>query len=58
MNHARRYVSKEDFATALCAHKAALDATKSPQRDAAEIWRGRSPIPVANKKQNKSEEVE
>ena len=30
------YVSKEDFATALRAHQAAVDATKSPQRDAAE----------------------
>jgi len=29
------YVSKEDFATALRAHQAAVDATKSPQRDAA-----------------------
>jgi len=29
-------VSKEDFATALRAHQAAVDATKSPQREAAE----------------------
>ena len=29
------YVSKEDFATALCGHKAAIDATKSPQREQA-----------------------
>ena len=29
-------VSKEDFAAALRAHKAAVDATKSPQREAAE----------------------
>eukprot|EP00984_Skeletonema_dohrnii_P018506 scaffold8668_cov89-Skeletonema_dohrnii-CCMP3373.AAC.2 len=29
-------VSKEDFAAALRAHQAAVDATKSPQRDAAE----------------------
>ena len=29
-------VSKEDFASALRAHHAAVDATKSPQRDAAE----------------------
>mmetsp|Transcript_35527 Transcript_35527/g.72674 ORF Transcript_35527/g.72674 Transcript_35527/m.72674 type:complete len:85 (+) Transcript_35527:2-256(+) len=28
-------VSKEDFAAALRAHQAAVDATKSPQRDAA-----------------------
>ena len=28
-------VSKDDFATALCAHQAAVDATKSPQREAA-----------------------
>jgi hypothetical protein len=37
-NHARGYVSKEDFAVALRAHQAALDATKSPQREAAEKW--------------------
>ena len=30
INHARGYFSKEDFATAPCAHQAALDATKSP----------------------------
>ena len=29
-------VSKEDFAAALRAHQAAVDATKSPQREAAE----------------------
>ena len=28
-------VSKEDFASALRAHQAAVDATKSPQREAA-----------------------
>ncbi len=37
-------VSKEDYAVALRAHKAAVDATKSPQRDMAEefvaIYRG------------------
>ena len=32
----KKYVSKEDLATALRAHKAAIDATKSPQRQAAE----------------------
>ena len=32
-------VSKEDLAAALRAHKAALDATKSPQRAAAEEYR-------------------
>ena len=31
------YVSKEDLAVALRAHKAAADATKSPQREAAEV---------------------
>jgi tetratricopeptide (TPR) repeat protein len=30
------FVSKEDFAAALRAHQAAVDATKSPQREAAE----------------------
>eukprot|EP00984_Skeletonema_dohrnii_P001170 scaffold359_cov83-Skeletonema_dohrnii-CCMP3373.AAC.1 len=29
-------VSKEDFAAALRAHQAAIEATKSPQREAAE----------------------
>ncbi len=29
-------ISKEDFAAALRAHQAAVDATKSPQREAAE----------------------
>jgi TPR repeat protein len=32
----RELVSKEDFATALRGHQAAVDATKSPQRDEAE----------------------
>jgi len=32
-------VSKEDFAAALRAHQAAVDATKSPQREAAELAR-------------------
>ena len=32
----RGMVSKEDFAAALRAHQAAVDATKSPQREAAE----------------------
>ena len=31
------FVSKDDFATALRGHKAAIDATKSPQRQAAEL---------------------
>ncbi|KAK1734970.1 hypothetical protein QTG54_014430 [Skeletonema marinoi] len=31
-------VSKEDFAAALRAHQAAVDATKSPQRDVAEAF--------------------
>ncbi len=31
------HVSKEDFAAALRAHQAAVDATKSPQREAAAI---------------------
>ena len=35
-NFARGFVSKEDFAAALRAHQAAVDATKSPQREAAE----------------------
>ena len=35
--YATGFVSKEDFAAALRAHKAAVDATKSPQRDEAEV---------------------
>ena len=31
-------ISKEDFAAALRAHQAAVDATKSPQREEAEQW--------------------
>eukprot|EP00985_Skeletonema_marinoi_P035056 scaffold45497_cov219-Skeletonema_marinoi.AAC.3 len=33
----RGLVSKEDFAAALRAHQAAVDATKSPQREAAKV---------------------
>ena len=33
-----RLVSKEDLASALRAHKAAVDATKSPQREEAEVF--------------------
>ena len=32
-------ISKEDFAAALKAHQAAMDAKKSPQREAAEATR-------------------
>ena len=32
-------VSKEDFAAALRAHQAAVDATKSPQREEATEWK-------------------
>jgi len=34
----KRFVGKEDFAAALRAHQAALDATKSPQREAGEAF--------------------
>eukprot|EP00986_Skeletonema_menzelii_P004549 scaffold1561_cov129-Skeletonema_menzelii.AAC.2 len=37
--YAQGKVSKEDFAAALRAHQAAVDATKSPQRDEAEAFR-------------------
>jgi len=37
-NYTKGNVSKADFAAALRAHQAALDATKSPQREAAEKW--------------------
>eukprot|EP00984_Skeletonema_dohrnii_P018339 scaffold8542_cov76-Skeletonema_dohrnii-CCMP3373.AAC.2 len=36
------HVSKEDFAAALRAHQAAVDATKSPQRDAASEFYARA----------------
>jgi TPR repeat protein len=43
--YADGYVSKEDFASALRAHQAAIDATKSPQREAAaELGGGRRTI--------------
>jgi hypothetical protein len=32
----RGLISKEDYASALRGHRAAVDATKSPQREAAE----------------------
>ena len=35
--YADGYVSKEDFAAALRAHQAAVDATKSPRREAGEL---------------------
>ena len=34
------YISKEDFAATLRANQAAVDATKSPQRQAAEVYFG------------------
>ena len=37
--YAAGIVNKEDFATALRAHQAAIDATKSPQREAAAEWK-------------------
>jgi TPR repeat protein len=36
--YVNREVSKEDFAAALRAHHAAVDATKSPQREKAEAF--------------------
>ena len=38
-NFKRGFVSKDDLAAALRAHQAAVDATKSPQREAAEEYR-------------------
>ena len=40
--HAEGIVSKEDLASALRGHQAAVDATKSPQREAAEVYRNGS----------------
>ncbi len=34
----RGVVSKEDYEAAVCGHQAAVDATKSAQRDAAEKY--------------------
>jgi TPR repeat protein len=34
--YVKGHVSKEEFAAALCTHQAAVDATKSPQREAAD----------------------
>ena len=39
--YAAGVVSKEDFAAALRAYQAAVDATKSPQRDDADAFRAR-----------------
>ena len=39
----RGHVSKEDFAAALHGHKAAIDATKSPQREEAAFILGPNP---------------
>ena len=35
-------ISNEDFAAALRAHKAAVDATKSPQREMGKVWEARA----------------
>ena len=37
-NFREGFMEKEDLATALRAHKAAVNATKSPQRDVAEEY--------------------
>ena len=39
VGYAAGVVSKEEFAAALRAHQAAVDATKSAQREAAEKWK-------------------
>jgi len=36
--YAKGHVSKDAFAAALRAHQAAVDATKSPQREMAVQW--------------------
>ena len=36
--YAKGFISKEDFAATLRAHQAALNATKSPQREAGEAF--------------------
>ena len=38
------YISKEDYADALRGHQAAVDATKSPQREAAEAAKKRGEL--------------
>ena len=35
-------ISNEDFAAALRAHKAAVDATKSPQRETGKVWEAKA----------------
>ncbi len=59
MGYEKGVLSKEDFAEALRAHQVAVDAMKSPQRDAAERVRtfalpesGRHQIHVGDRKQN------
>lgn len=37
--YGRGLISKEEFASVLRGHKAAVDATKSRQRDEAEVYR-------------------
>ena len=37
-NYAKGFVAKDDFASALRAHKAAVEATKSPQRESGEAY--------------------
>ena len=41
-SYADGYVTKEDFASALRGHKAAVDATNSSQREAAEAVKQRA----------------
>ena len=41
-SYADGYVAKDDFASALRGHKAAVDATKSPQRELAEAAKQRA----------------
>ena len=41
-HYAAEYVQKKDFAAALRAQQAAVDATKSPQREKGEEWNRRS----------------
>ena len=50
-------VSKEDFAAALRAHQAAVDATKSPQREAAELLYSQNSCPSKRLTQSTPQQI-
>ena len=50
-------VSKEDFAVALRGHQAAVDATKSPQREAAELLYSQNSCPSKRLTQSTPQQI-